>query len=97
MGGTSFYKKTAAVSIFLTFNERQSKTRQRVNPRDIRVVKPKMWENLEVPDLCPIKMYKFHKEKDPLISAIPMIRFIWQLTLNNARWHMKTNGLKDSP
>lgn len=64
-GGTSFYKKTAAVSIFLTFNERQSKTRQRVNPRDIRVVKPKMRENLEVPDLCPIKMYKFYKEKRP--------------------------------
>lgn len=32
-------------------------------PWDVRVVKPKMWENLEVPDRCPIKIYKFYQKR----------------------------------
>ena len=34
---------------FLEFQERQTKTRQGSNPRDIRQVKPKMWANLDEP------------------------------------------------
>jgi integrase len=54
-----------AGSEFLTFNERQSKTRQGSNPRDTRVVKPKMWANLECPTRCPVHIYKFYAEKRP--------------------------------
>ena len=50
---------------YLTFNERQSKTRQGVNPRDVRTVKPKMWANSETPDRCPVAIYKLYKEKRP--------------------------------
>ncbi|XP_062604368.1 zinc finger MYM-type protein 4-like [Saccostrea cucullata] len=50
---------------YLTFNERQSKTRQGINPRDVRVVKPKMWANTDAPDRCPVAIYKLYSEKRP--------------------------------
>jgi hypothetical protein len=50
---------------YLTFNERQSKTRQGVNPKDVHTLKPKMWANSETPDRCPVAIYKSYKEKRP--------------------------------
>jgi hypothetical protein len=60
-------------SEFLTFNERQSKTRQGSNPRDTRVVNLKcgqIWNALK---------------KDPPIVAIRMTPFIWQPPRNAAQ------------
>ena len=49
---------------YLEFMERQTKTRQGDNS-DIRAVTPKLWENTENKDRCPIQVYKFYKEKRP--------------------------------
>ena len=43
---------------YLEFSERQTKTRTRENPRDIRTAKPNLWANMNNPDRCPIKIYK---------------------------------------
>ena len=50
---------------YLQFTERQTKTRSGENPRDVRLVKPKMWANTQNPDRCPISVYKTYADKRP--------------------------------
>lgn len=50
---------------YLEFTERQTKTRTGENPRDIRVVKPKLYANLENLDRCPVIIYKQYAQKRP--------------------------------
>ncbi|XP_060554752.1 uncharacterized protein KIAA1958-like [Ruditapes philippinarum] len=51
---------------YLQFSERQTKTRSGENPRDVRVIKPKMWANVVNHDRCPIAVYKLYAEKRPM-------------------------------
>ncbi|XP_052230266.1 uncharacterized protein LOC127844242 [Dreissena polymorpha] len=50
---------------YLEFEERQSKTRQGGNPRDVRDVKPKMWANEIVGEKCPVAIYKEYTSRRP--------------------------------
>ena len=50
---------------YLQFEERQTKTRQGENPKDIREVTPKMFANREMPERCPIEVYKVYASKRP--------------------------------
>lgn len=50
---------------YLSFTERQTKTRTGINPRDVRAVKPKLWANKEKPDRCPIEIYKEYSRRRP--------------------------------
>ncbi|KAK3093435.1 hypothetical protein FSP39_015689 [Pinctada imbricata] len=50
---------------FLEFTERQTKTRQGENPKDIREVKPKMFSNSENANRCPVEVYKTYAAKRP--------------------------------
>ena len=56
---------------YLEFAERQTKTRQGSNPRDVRTVKPKMWANLTEPDKCPVNIYKLYASKRPVDYSNP--------------------------
>ena len=49
---------------YLTFNERQTKTRQG-DTTDIRAVPPTLWANEDDEDRCPIKIYKLYRDKRP--------------------------------
>ena len=51
---------------FLSFCERQTKTRTGENTRDVRVVIPKLFENTLDPTKCPVKIYKFFAAKRPV-------------------------------
>ncbi|XP_060081177.1 transcriptional regulator QRICH1-like [Ylistrum balloti] len=50
----------------LDFTERQLKICTGENVRDIRSVKPKLRENLENPNRCPVLIYKLYREKRPV-------------------------------
>ena len=50
---------------YLTFNDRQTKTRTGSNLRDIRAVKPKLWANQDNPERCPVRIFKRYSEKRP--------------------------------
>jgi hypothetical protein len=56
---------------FLEFQERQTKTRQGTNPRDVRVVKPKMWANVDDPARCPVNIYKIYASHRPVDYSKP--------------------------
>lgn len=56
---------------YLQFSERQTKTRSGENPRDVRVVKPKLWANETNTDRCPIVVYKKYAEKRPTGYSAP--------------------------
>ena len=49
---------------FLSFNERQTKTRQG-DTTDIRKITPKLWANREDRSRCPIEIYKLYSTKRP--------------------------------
>lgn len=49
---------------YLSFNERQTKTRQGDNG-EVRKIQPKLWANKENPDRCPIAVYKAYSMKRP--------------------------------
>ena len=50
---------------YLEFNERQTKTRSRNDPRNVKAIAPKMFS---VPNnqKCPVKAYKAYAEKRPV-------------------------------
>ena len=50
---------------FLEFTERQTKTRQGENPKDIREVKPKMFAISDNRNRCPVEVYKAYAAKRP--------------------------------
>ena len=50
---------------FLEFTERQTKTRQGENPKDILEVKPKMFAISENRNRCPVEVYKAYAAKRP--------------------------------
>ena len=50
---------------YLSFLERQTKTRQGENINDVRKVKPKLWANFSNQERCPIFVYKKYSEKRP--------------------------------
>ena len=56
---------------YLQFCERQTKTRSGENPKDVRVVKPRLWANIKNPDQCPVKIYKIYAEKRPTNFSSP--------------------------
>ena len=45
--------------------ERQTKTRTGLNPRDVRKLKPKAYETPEIPDRCPVALYELYSSKRP--------------------------------
>ena len=49
---------------YLEYTERQTKTRTGENPRDIRPVKPRMYEN-ENKERCPVQLYKAFAQRRP--------------------------------
>ena len=57
-GDVSLHTDDETGAQWLEYNERQTKTRTRENPRDIRKVKPKMWATPENPEICPVEIYK---------------------------------------
>ena len=56
--------KTSTGQEYLEFNERETKTRTGIDPRNVRTIAPKMFA---VPnnEKCPVKAYKVYKEKQP--------------------------------
>ena len=64
-GDVSLHTDAETGAQWLEYNERQTKTRTRENPRDIRKVKPKMWSTPENPDKWSVKIYKLYLAKRP--------------------------------
>ena len=56
---------------YLQLNERQTKTHDGANPRDVRRVRPKMWASTKDPERCPVAVYKLFREKRPSGSSEP--------------------------
>ena len=56
---------------YLEFTERQTKTRSGEKPRDVRLVKPKMWANTENEERCPIRIYKEYARRRPINFSKP--------------------------
>ena len=50
---------------FLEYNERQTKTRTGVNPRDTRAFMPKAFANKADPSKCPVQLYKEFTRRRP--------------------------------
>ena len=51
---------------YLVHSERQTKSRQGDNPRNVRPVKPRMYENKEIPaERNPVNVYKLYRDKRP--------------------------------
>ena len=65
--------------------ERQTKTRTGLNPRDVRKLKPKAYETPEIPDRCPVALYELYSSKRPEEMKTPDSPFF--LSINS--YHKK--------
>ena len=63
--------KTENYLEYLQLNERQTKTRDGANPRDVGRVRPKMWASTKDPERSPVAVYKLFREKRPSGSCEP--------------------------
>ena len=57
---------------YLEYTERQIKTRTGENPRDIRPVKPRMYEN-ENKERCPVQLYKAFSQRRLMIAIMQIV------------------------
>ena len=73
--------------------ERQTKTRTGLNPRDVRKVKPRAYETPENPSKCPVRLYKLYASKRPVEMNNPDSPFF--LVINaypkkDGQWYKKS-------
>ena len=67
---------------YLVHSERQTKSRQGDDPRNVRPVKPRMYENKEIPaERNPVNVYKLYRNKRPQSMLEPDAPFY--LTVNH--------------